>query len=165
MHSKTPIFVPIMPPTTFWEKLDSYGNCSLWENLPYDGNGEWIWDGLRGGSLSIAHNGSYMAEKSPDLCSAGVIIFCSSTRQWLKSSVMELSDAASNYCGELFGAVIALLILCAASKGLPQPLPHATLFCNNHCVLSHGNNHLTVLPEKQKQADIIRLVKFSVRFK
>jgi hypothetical protein len=39
----------------------------------------------------------------------------------LKSSVAELSDAASNYCRELLGAVFALLILCAASKGLPQP--------------------------------------------
>jgi hypothetical protein len=82
MHSKTPICVPIMPPTTFWERLDSYGNRNLWEDLSYDRDGEWIQDGLGGGSLSIAHDGSYMAEESPDLCSVGVIIFCSSTRQW-----------------------------------------------------------------------------------
>jgi hypothetical protein len=75
-------------------------------------------------------------------------------------SVAELSDAASNYCREILGAVIALLILCAALDGLPQPIPHATPFCNNRGVLSHGNNHLTALLEKQKQADIIRLVKF-----
>jgi hypothetical protein len=90
----------------------------------------------------------------------GVIIFCSSTRQWLKSSVAELSDTASNYGRELLRAVIALLILHAAYKGLPQPLPHATLFCNNWGIHSHGNSHLTAIPEKQKQADIICLVKF-----
>jgi hypothetical protein len=75
-------------------------------------------------------------------------------------SVVELSEAASNYCGELLGAVIALLICCVAFKGLSQPLPHTTLFCNNWGVFLHGNSHLTVLPEKQKQADIIHLVKF-----
>jgi hypothetical protein len=160
MHSKTPIWVPIMPPATFWERLDSYGNCSLWENLSYNGDGEGIRDRLCSGSLSMAHNGSYMAEESPELCLVGVIIFCSSTRQWLKSSVAELSDAASNYHRELLGAVIALLILCATSEGLPQPLPHATLFCYDRGILSNGNSHLTALPKKQKQADIIHLVKF-----
>jgi hypothetical protein len=75
-------------------------------------------------------------------------------------SVAELSDTANNYCRELLGAVIELPILWVASKGLPQPLLHATLLCNNWGILSHGNSHLTALPEKQKQADIIRLVTF-----
>jgi hypothetical protein len=101
-----------------------------------------------------------MAEESPNLCLARVIIFCSSSQQWLKLSVAELSDTASNYRGELLGTVIALMILRAASDGLPQPLPHATLFCDNWGILLHGNNHLTAPPEKQKQADIICLVKF-----
>jgi hypothetical protein len=160
VYSKTPICLPITPLTTFWERLDSYGNCSLWENLSYNGDGEWIWDKLHGRSLCIAHNESYMSEESPDLCLVGVIIFCSSTQQWLKLSVAELSDAANNYCRELLGALIALLILRAVSDGLPQPLPPTTLFCNNRGVLSHGNSHLTALPEEQKQADIICLVKF-----
>jgi hypothetical protein len=62
-----------------------------------------------------------------------------SSQPWFKLSVAELSDAANNYCGELLGAVIALLILCAALEELPQPLPHAILFCNNRGVLSHRN--------------------------
>jgi hypothetical protein len=73
---------------------------------------------------------------------------------------VELSDTAINYCRELLGAVIALLILCAASKGLSQPPTYPTLFCDNRGILSHGNSHLTALPERQKQADIIRLVKY-----
>ncbi len=50
MRSKTPICVPITPPTFFLERLDSHGNCSLWENLSYDGDGEWIRGRLRSGS-------------------------------------------------------------------------------------------------------------------
>jgi hypothetical protein len=144
MHSKTPICLPTAPLSTYWERPDSYGNGSLWENLLYDGDGEWIWDGLCGGSLCIAHDGSYMAEKTPGFCLAGVIIFCSSSQQWLKLSVTELSDTASNYCRELLGAVITLLILLAALDGLLQPLPHATLFCNNQGVLNSDNNNAVV---------------------
>jgi hypothetical protein len=73
MHSKTPICLPTTPPPTFWEKLDSFGNGSLWVILLYNIDWEWIWDVLHGRSLCIAHNGSYMVEKLPSLCSAGVI--------------------------------------------------------------------------------------------
>jgi hypothetical protein len=34
------------------------------------------------------------------------------------------------------------------------------LHCDNRCVLSHGNSPLTSLPEKQKQADLIWLIKY-----
>ncbi len=51
------------------------------------------------------------------------------------------------------------MILRAASEGL-APLPHSTeLFCNNKGVISHNNSPLTALPEKQRQADLIRLIK------
>jgi hypothetical protein len=76
MHSKTPICLPTVPPSTFWERLDSYGNSRLWVSLLYDDDGEWIWNGLRGGSLCNEYIGSYIAEESPNFLSlAGVIIF------------------------------------------------------------------------------------------
>ncbi len=111
------------------------------------------------GLLCIAHDGSFMAEESTKHCSAGVIVFCRSSRQWLKSSITESLEAASNHCGELLGAVITLLILRAPSHKLTGPLPAITLFCNNCGLLSHGNKPYTALPEKQKQADLIRLIK------
>ncbi len=111
------------------------------------------------GLLCIAHDGSFMAEESTKHYSAGVIIYCRSSRQWLKSSIAESLEVASNYCGELLGAVIALLILRASSHNLTGPLPAITLFCNNRGVLSHGNNPYTALPEKQKQADLRGLIK------
>ena len=68
-------------------------------------------------------------------------------------------EAASNYCGELLGTVITLLILRASSHNLTRPLPAITLFQDNRGGLSHGNNPYTALPEKQKQADLICLIK------
>ncbi len=159
MHSNILMVKPIPLLATFQERLDSFKNPSLWENLAYDGDGEWIQEGLLHGLLCIAHDGSFMAEESTKRCLSGVIIYCRSSRQWLKSSIAESLEAASYYCGELLGAVIALLILWESSHNLTRPLPAIPLFCDNHGVLSHGNNPYTVLPEKQKQVDLICLIK------
>jgi hypothetical protein len=119
MHSKAPFPSPRAPLGTFHNRLSSYRNPSLWENLSVDGDGEWICTGIIGGSLCISHNGSYMGKESSSLCSAGIIIYCQSLHQWLKASVAKFSDTASNYRGELLGAAIALLILCAVAANLP----------------------------------------------
>ena len=111
LHSRSPQLCIHTIPTTFCETLESYGNLSLWQNLSYDSNGEWIWEGLEAGSLSIAHDMSYMPKELMTLSSAGIIIYCRNIKQWLKVLVMEHSKAASNYRGELLGAVLALLIL------------------------------------------------------
>jgi len=57
------------------------------------------------------------------------------------------------------GAVIALLTLRAASVGLALPTPPVPLHCDNRGVISHGNCPLTSLLDKQRQADLVRLVK------
>ena len=153
---------PLPPPilTAFLDRLLSYGNDSLWSDLSVDSDGEWICDSAIHGNLRIAHDSSYMADKSQFLCSTGIIFYCRRTKLWLKVSITNRSDAANNYQGELLGAVLALLILHVASEGLGAPFPHALLHCNNRRVISHGNSLLTALSEKQRQADLIRLTKF-----
>jgi hypothetical protein len=101
-----------------------------------------------------------MPEQSTNLCSAGVIIYCRHTSQWLKASIAEQSKAASNYRGELLGDVMALLIIRAATTGVTILQPCTTLFCDNNGVLSHGNSPRMSLPEKQQQADLIWLLKY-----
>ena len=96
-----------------------------------------------------------------DLCSASVAMYCQESKNWLRMSLSECSHDASNYRGELLGAVLSLLILRAASSYTPssptQPL--TTLYCDNCGVISHGNSSLVSLSEKQSHADLIRLVK------
>ena len=148
---------PLPPPifTTFLDRLRSYGNDSLWSDLSVDGDGEWIGDSAIHGDLCIAHDGSYMVEKSQVLCSAGVIFYCRRTYLRLTVSITERSEAASNYRGELPGAVLALLILRAASEGPVVPFPRVLLHCDNRGVISHGNSLLMALLETQRHADFI----------
>jgi hypothetical protein len=160
MHLCMPLSTPSIVPLTFLAMLATFGNSSLWNNLSVDGDGEWICAGIEMSTLCIAHDGSYMAEEATGLCSAGVVIFCQQSRQWLKVFIPECPNAASNYRGELLGAVIPLLILRVASVGIVPSIPTTILYCDNRGVISHTNSMLTALPEKQKQADLIRLIKF-----
>jgi hypothetical protein len=159
MHLGAPFLEIQTQPTLFLEVLDSYEDCGLWDHLSVDGDMEWICEGIAAGSLSIAHDGSYMAMEAPELCSAGVVIFCSASKNWLKASVAERLAVASNYCSELLGVVIALLILWAASVTLKLPLLSVMLHCDNRGVISHGNSLLVSLSKKQRQADLIRYMK------
>jgi hypothetical protein len=117
-----------------------------------NGDGEWIGQAVRNGLLYIAHDGSYMPELSTTICLAGVIMYCTISKCWLKVSIAEQSDAASNYQGELLGAVVALLILWAAAKNedTAAPLQQVLLYYNRG-VISHSNSPLQSLPEKQNR--------------
>jgi hypothetical protein len=159
MHSKTPRPQETVPLASFLEVLLLYVNPGLWENLSFDDDGKWIWQSVEQRSLVIAHNGSYMPKESTAHCSAGVIMYCSASKKWLKCSIVERSNAASNYRGELLGAVMALLILRVATEKCSHPYPRQTLYCNNRGVIQHSNTPWIALTEKQNQANLIRLIK------
>lgn len=87
-------------------------NSSLWDHLKI-GDGEWIKEGLKQGSIVLVHDGSYMEELAPEVCSAAVVIFCTSTGQLGQVSVAEMTDhkTLSNYRGECLGGLLSGLLL------------------------------------------------------
>ncbi len=56
--------------------------------------------------------------------------------------------------------MMALLIIRAAGIGMTEIL--AVLHCDNEGVVTHGNKSRSSLPQKQEQADLIRLIKYLV---
>jgi hypothetical protein len=159
LHSSA-LFSMVQPtPNSFLEAIASFGNPSLWANLMVDNDGDWICHGLLMGMLITAHDGSYMPEGTVDLCSEDVVMYCKTSKKWLRLSLVECLHDASNYHGELLGAVLAVLILQAATSYTPMPPPQTTLYCDNWGVNSHGNLLLVALSKKQQQADLIQLVK------
>ncbi len=42
LHSVAKIPVEVPSPSSFLETLQSFGNGSLWDNLSFEGDGEWI---------------------------------------------------------------------------------------------------------------------------
>jgi hypothetical protein len=149
LHSTSRVPEELPVTKSFLKTLELFGNSSLRENLLVDGDGEWIRQAVRMGSLCIVHDGSYMPERSTTICLAGVIMYCKTSKCWLKLSIAEQSNAASNYRGKILGAVIALLILRAAAAS-ESAVPHSqqVLLCDNRGVISHGNSTQQSLQEK-----------------
>jgi hypothetical protein len=56
--------------------IKSMANQTLWLSLDYDGDGSWMLNGMLAQSLVIIHDGSYMKELSPEICSAATMIYC-----------------------------------------------------------------------------------------
>ena len=92
--------------TRFWDVLRSFKNQSLSRHLSCDGGGEWIHREMLMGSLCIVHDGSYLVDLDTEVCLAGLVIFCTISRQTLKCAVAERSSEAGNYRGEILGGII-----------------------------------------------------------
>ena len=162
---------PATAPSNFWQVINNDGNQSLWRTLKCDGDGAWIGQGLLSGTLLVAHDGSYMKEVAADVCSAAVMIYCTRTQQTCTCTIVEQSPSAGSYRGEILGAILAQLILRAASVGIFGPFPVLSEDCDNNGVVLHGNSFLKPLLASQTQADVLRVMKkliarqlFTIRF-
>ena len=95
--------------------------------------------------------------------SAGVYVYCTRTKCKAKCAVSEKSCDASNYRADILEAIVAQLIIRAASHGSSAWYQSVKIYCDNRGVLSHGSNPSTSLGENQAQADLLRCLKQLVR--
>ena len=155
----TPIFSTEEGPRTLLAAIRALPNQSLWVGLDLDGNGDWILDAIRSGTLVVAHDGSYKEHVDRSVSSAGLILFCTRCRRLAKASCAEhtMPGTAGNYRGELLGGLLLALIMHAAGPLLGHgPFPVVEIACDNMGVVIHGKNRDRPLKDKQKQADLIR---------
>jgi hypothetical protein len=129
-------------------------------------------NGMLAQSLVILHDGSYIKELSPDICSAATMIYCTIAKARCKCTWAELSSAAGPYRGEILGGLMTQSILNAAALEYLGTIPPIVVDCDNNGVVSHGNTTLRALPTNQTQADVLRACKhliavqpFRVKFK
>ena len=114
------------------------------------------------GSLCIVHDVSCMVDLDTEVCSAGLMIFCTISGQTLKCAVAERSSEAGNYRGEILGGIICQLILRAASRRMSSPYRAVAIHCNNMGVICHGNGPSQPLLDGQSQADALGTLKHLV---
>ena len=143
----------------FWTVLRAFGNQSLWRNFDCDGDSKWITDGLVDGTLVAVHDGSYMKEVNPQVCSAAFMIRCSNTGLRAKGTVEEWSESADNYRAEILGGIMTQLVLKAASQDPRLHYKAVTVDCDNRGVVLHGKSPQRPLKEKQVKADVLRVFK------
>ena len=120
--------------------------------MDIDGTGDWIPKAIQTGLLVIAHDGSYKPLLDKSICAAGIVLICTKTGLMGKISVCEQTDAntASNYRGELLGAMISSHIICTASDFAPCGKT-TRLYCDNMGVIHHALHPHAKLKSKQAQ--------------
>jgi hypothetical protein len=162
LHSTIPMYVPSSPVSGFEKTIRHFANQSLWVSLDYNGDGSWILDSMLVQSPIIIHDGSYMKEISPDICSAATMIYCLITKYRCKCTWAKRSAFSGSYRGEILGGIMTQLILNAASSSYKDCIPPVIVDCDNNGVVSHSNIPLWSLPTNQPQADVLSVFKHLV---
>jgi hypothetical protein len=162
LHSTTPVYIPSSSVSGFEQTIMHFTNQSLWASLDYNGDGSWILGGMLAQSLIIIHDGSYMKEISPDICSAATMIYCLIARYWCKYTWTKHSASSGSYRGEILGMIMTQLILNAATSSYKDCIPPVVMYCDNNGVVSHGNTTLRSLPTNQPQAEFLCVFKHLV---
>jgi len=162
LHSSSDPSAEVEKATDFCEKIHSYLNQSLWRDFQCDGDKSCITRGLIVGTLLMGHDKSSMAELDPTVCAAADIITCTTTGHEAIWSVIRRSEA-DNYRAEILGAALLQLVLRAATKKRYLPYQTSEVFCDYRSVISHGKASNAILPEKQAQADVLRVLKQYLR--
>ncbi len=142
---------------SFWDNIRSYGNPSIWQNLQCHGDRSWIWQGLCSGTSVSVHDGLYMKEVSPVVCSAAVIIYCVSTGSSCKCTIAEKLPSSGSYHGEILGTILTQLILRAAVQGHMGPYLVIIEDCDNNGMVKHGNAPHQTISLMQTQSDVLRV--------
>ena len=82
--------------------------------LPDDSS--WIAEVLTNNTLVCVTGRSYNQKKAPDLCGAGWKIYFKETLGYVSGSLIERSNSASSYRGELLGMLTIYLFLLTTKK-------------------------------------------------
>lgn len=100
--------------------------CMLLRGLNIAGDGEWLLDSFKWGSLVACHDGSFMPGLNDQYCSAATLFLCNQSGKIAKITYCEKTekDVASNYRGELIGSIIATFILCTLATLVPDHGQH-----------------------------------------
>ena len=125
------------------EILRSWPNPDLWKNLKCDDDGWWIKTALIEGTLIVAADGSHQEEIDPDVCSCAFKLLCFKTYKSLSCTWAEKTEEATNYRGEILGAIGYMLVMKAVVPTLDRdeqieiPLPQMIAIHDNMGVINH----------------------------
>ena len=146
-------------PTHFHDLLLDWSGSHWWQELKYTGDGTWIYQAVRKGTLICISDGSYIKELHPDVCSAAIIMECTTSQDRLTLSAIDVSPSANAFRGELLGLLSIHLLLHSlqmTSKDLAGSAQiHSDCTGALHTVSSLPNSGI---PPKWRHADILKVL-------
>ena len=98
----TPLHQPPVPEEqSFVEFLHTWGGAWMWNGLVMPADTIWLTEVVTNNTLVCGTDRSYNLEKAPDICGAGWVIYCTTAKRHISARLVEQSDSASAYRGEL----------------------------------------------------------------
>lgn len=143
---------------SFLEYLHSWGSEWLWESLHMNKSHEWVADHLRQNKLVCVTDGSYNKELAPDICSAGYVLACSKTKEYVAGTLVERSLWASSYRGELLGMLALRLLLLAIEEYCKAISDGNENFCDNKGVIHPFEKESKRVPAGKSNGDVLRVL-------
>jgi hypothetical protein len=126
--------------------MDLKGSFSHVIEAVHNGKAKWVTD----------H--SVDRTRSPNIFSAGWIIFCPDTQSFLRGSFYEVSPDASAYRGKLLGLTALHLIALAIKIHFTLDGPFGTIHCDNEHALGKARIYRCRIPSGSRHADLLGLL-------
>ena len=103
----------------------------MWEGATIEEDPLWVAQAMTAGTLICVTDGSYDRRKAHDLSGAGWTLYCTATKKQLSGSLVERSEYASSYRGELLGMLAIHIFLHAVEKYFHAHGDSNSIYCDN----------------------------------
>jgi len=143
----------------FLEVLQSWQYPRIWKSLKVTGDGSWLYEAIKAGSLMCVSDGSFIRELHPHICSAAIMFECTNCGGQLSLAFADRSLSANAFRGELMGLMAIHLILHSLSEIHPTLTGRVDIYSDCMGAL-HTLSNLppSRVPPKWKHADILKII-------
>ena len=129
----------------------------MWEGLTMPADPTWLKEAVINNTLVCVTDGSYSMEKAPDICGAGWVIYCTAARRRISARLVERSNSASAYRGELLG-MLAIHVILFAIEEYYGVTGDSKVLCDNKGAIYTFQKKSKRIPAGAKNNDIQRVI-------
>ena len=131
----------------------------MWEDLRLKEGPEWVAECLRNNSLVCVTDGSYTKSRAKNVCSAGWIMACRRTGKCISGTMVEKSQSAGSYRGEIPGILSIRLFLLAVEEYCGAVTRDNKICCDNKGALVTFEKKSKRVPKGKAHTDIQRVLR------
>ena len=140
---------------TFVEFLKSWEGKWTWDGLILSEDPSWVAKCLKNGTLVCVTDGSYNKQVAPDVCSAGWVMACLQTKRQISGTLIERSEYAGSYRGELLGMLAIWLFLLAVEEYHNTISDNNEVWCDNKEALFTFEKKSKRVPTGKTNTDVL----------
>ena len=131
----------------------------MWEDLRMTESPEWVAECLRNKTLICVTDSSYAKQRATEVCSAGWIMACKQTGRKISRTLVEKSQSADSYRGEMLGMLAIRLFLLAVEEYCGVITEDNKICCDNKGALFTFEKKKKRVPKGKANTDIQRVLR------